>query len=100
MATKKSYSRRQNYYLQIIGFIKVLLSPNDITTTIQQIQREFLCNFSNVKIKHETICNDFQNGSLKNVDIPSKISCLQCSWVKKTLQQKLPWLEIGSNAFY
>ena len=33
--------------------------PKEITSTIQRIQREFLFNSSNVKIKHETICNDF-----------------------------------------
>ena len=61
--------------------------PNEITTTIQRIQREFLWNSSNVKIKHETISNGFQNGGLKNVDKPIKISSLQCSWVKNLYDQ-------------
>ena len=65
----------------------VLPIPDEITTTIQRIQRKFLWNFSNLKIKHETIRNDLQNGCLKNVDIPSKISSLQCSWVKKLYDQ-------------
>ena len=68
---------------KFVFLAQVLSIPNEITTTIQRIQREFLWNSSNVKIKHETICNDFQNGGLKNVDIPSKISSLQCSSVKK-----------------
>ena len=38
---------------------QVLPIPHEITTAIQRIQREFLWNCSNVKIKHETICNDF-----------------------------------------
>ena len=46
---------------------QVLLIPNEITTTTQQVQREFLWNSNNVKNKHETICNDFQNGDVKNV---------------------------------
>ena len=53
--------------------------PIEITTAIQRIQREFLWNSSNVKIKHETISNDFQNGGLHNVDLPRKIFSLQCS---------------------
>ena len=65
----------------------VLPIPNEITTTTQRIQREFLWNFSYVKIKHETICNDFKNGGLKNVEIPSKISSLQCPWVKNLCDQ-------------
>ena len=81
-------------------FLAVLPISNEITATIQWIQREFLRNTSNVKIKDKTICNDFQNGSLKNVDISSKTSCLQSSWVKKTIRSNLPWLEIDSNACY
>ena len=42
---------------------------------------------SSVKIKHETNYNNFQNGGLKNVDIPSKISSLQCSWFQKLYDQ-------------
>ena len=53
---------------------QVLPIPDEISTTIEQIQREILWNSSNVKIKHETIDNGFQNGCLMNLDIPSKIS--------------------------
>ena len=42
---------------------------NEITTTIQRIQREFLWNSNNGKVKHKTISKDFQSGSLKNVNI-------------------------------
>ena len=42
---------------------------NETTTTIQRIQREFLWNSNNGKVKHKTISKDFQNGSLKNVNI-------------------------------
>ena len=56
---------------------------------IQGRQSEFLWNSNNVKIKHATICNDFQNGRLRNVDVSSKTSSLQCSWVKKLYDQNL-----------
>ena len=39
------------------------------------------------KIKHETLCNSFE-GSLKNVDVNSKIAGLQCSWVKQLYDDK------------
>ena len=32
---------------------------------------------------HKTLCNTFEDGGLKNVDIKLKIISLQCSWVKK-----------------
>ena len=50
---------------------QILRIPNEITTSIQRIQREFPWGFNNLKSKHETICNDFQNGGLKNVGISS-----------------------------
>ena len=41
---------------------------------------------------HETICNYFQNGGSKNVDIPSNISSLKCSGVTKLYNQNsLGW---------
>ena len=72
---------------KFVFLAQVLPIPNEINTTIQRIQREFIWNSSNAKIKHETICNKFQDGGLRNVDIPSKISNLQCSWIKKLYDQ-------------
>ena len=74
------------------------------TFTLQRTQREFLWNSSNVKIKQKTICNDFQNGGLKNVDISGKTSSLQCSWVKKLCDRnshdwKLIPMHFINNAF-
>ena len=31
----------------------------------------------------KTLINNFGKGGLKDVDIPSKITSLQCSWVKR-----------------
>ena len=33
--------------------------------------------------KHDKLCNDYENGGLKSVDIFSKIVSLQCSWIKR-----------------
>ena len=32
-----------------------------------------------MEIRQEALCKDYENGSLKNVDIIFKIICLQCS---------------------
>ena len=37
----------------------------------------------NSKIKQDTLCKDYENGGLKNVDIMFKIISLQYSWVKR-----------------
>ena len=50
---------------------------------LEKIQKAFLWNNSTPKIKHETLCNDYKAGGLKNVDIPRKIIALQCSWIRR-----------------
>ena len=77
---------------KFVFLAEVLPIANEITTIILQMQMEFLWNSSSVRIKHETISNDFENGGLKNVDIPCESSYLQYSLVKKTIRPKLPWL--------
>ena len=37
----------------------------------------------NPKLKHATLCNEYEQGGLQNVDIFSKITSLQRSWVKR-----------------
>ena len=54
---------------KFVFLAQVLPISNEIFTTIYGIQREFLWNSNNVKIKHETICNGFQNKGLKDVDV-------------------------------
>ena len=49
---------------------------------LKKMQKAFFWNNSSPKIKHETLCNDYEAGGLKNVDIPSKIIALQYSWIR------------------
>ena len=44
---------------------------------IQKIQKAFIWNNLTPKIKHETLCNYFEEGKFKIVDINSKIASLQ-----------------------
>ena len=70
-------------YLTLINsFSKQLIEE------IQRIQKAFIWNNLTSKIKHETLCNSFEEGGLKNVDINSKIASLQCSWVKRLYDDK------------
>ena len=57
--------------------------PKHIVNELKKIQKAFFWNNSSPKIKHETLCNDYKAGGLKNVDIPSKIIALQCSWIRR-----------------
>ena len=55
---------------------------------IQKIQKAFIWNNLTPKIKDETLCNSFEEGGLKNIDINSKIASLQWSWVKRLYDDK------------
>ena len=74
METTKPYSRRKNIYFQNIGFIKNYFSsfvtpiPIYVVTELQKIQKIVLWENSTSKIKHNTLCNDYKDGELKNVD--------------------------------
>ena len=82
--------------------IKVLIIPNQIIDALQQIQKDFLGNSFSPKVTHEN--KDFEYGGLKHVDRKSKITSLQCSWVKKLYDEsfhrwKIIPLNLIKNAF-
>ena len=68
---------------KIVYLSLIITVPNSILEEIQKIQKTFLWYSSKPKINHKTLCNTFEDGGLKNVDVRSKIISLQCSWVKK-----------------
>ena len=70
------------YLTLITSFSKQLIEE------IQKIQKAFIWNNLTPKINHETLCNSFEEDGLKNVDINSKITSLQCSWVKQLYDDK------------
>ena len=51
--------------------------PKHIVDELEKIQKALFFNNSFPKIKHETLCNDYKAGGLKNIDIPNKIIALQ-----------------------
>ena len=51
--------------------------PKYVVNELEQIQQTFLWNNSTPKNKHETLCNYYKAGGLKNVDVPNKIIALQ-----------------------
>ena len=62
---------------------------------LEKIQEAFLWKKSTLKVKYETLCNNYKAGGLKNVDIPNKIIALQCSWIRR-LSSKILWQVIES----
>ena len=50
---------------------------------LEKIQKQFIWKKGNPKLKHTTLYNKYKQGGLKNVDIFSKITSHQSSYVKK-----------------
>ena len=50
--------------------------PSSKIAQLQTIQKQFIWKNGNPKLKHTTLCNEYGQGGLKNVDIFSKITSL------------------------
>ena len=50
---------------------------------MHKTHKNFICQGKKLKIKHTNLCNDYEMGGLKNVDLRNKITSMQCSWVKR-----------------
>ena len=57
--------------------------PKYIVNELKKIENAFFCNNSSPRKKHETYCNDYKAGGLKNIDITNKIIALQRSWIRR-----------------
>ena len=68
---------------KIVYLALIITMPNAIIVKHEKIQKTFLWRNSHVKIKHQTLCNSFETGGLKNVDKNVKTTSLLCSWVQK-----------------
>ena len=89
MKNEKPYTRGGNRIFKTIAVSKIIFQS--FMTTIakhtinefEKIQKDFLWKNSTLKIKHETLCNDYKSGGLKNVDILNKIIALQYCWIRR-----------------
>ena len=68
---------------KIMHLPSVTVLRNSTITKLNKIHEEFIWNHKKPKIKEKTLINNFDNGGLKDVGIPSKITSLQSSWVKR-----------------
>ena len=67
---------------KLIHLALVTEIPTSAINMLTKIQMEFIWKGKNPKIKISTLCNDYENGGLKNIDIFLKVGSLQCSQIK------------------
>ena len=58
---------------KIVHFALVKIIPNSVILELDKIKKHFIWKNGNPKIKQGTLCKDYENGGLKNVDITFKI---------------------------
>ena len=68
---------------KVIHLALVTNVPHVIIDQVNKIQKNFVWNRKHPKIRHYTLCNTYENGGIKSVDIPNKLTSLQCSWIKR-----------------
>ena len=66
---------------KIVYLALFTIVPKNVIFELKEIQNKFLWSNKKSKIKHSTLCNDYKNGGLKNVDIELKIISVKCSWI-------------------
>ena len=79
-----------------LAFLTVI--PNSLTEELQKIKKTFIWHSSRPKISHKTLCNNFEKGGLKHVDLSSKIISLKYSWLRKLCDKNFhKWKIIPSH---
>ena len=68
---------------KIVHLALVKVIPILTIRELNKIKKHFIWKNGNPKIMQDTLCKDYENGSLKDVHIKVKIISLLCSWVKR-----------------
>ena len=68
---------------KLIHLALVTEIPTSTISFLTKIQMEFIWKEKNLKVENSTLCNDYEYGGLKMVNIFSKAISLQCSWIKR-----------------
>ena len=59
---------------KIVYLALLTIAPKSIIEELNEIQKQFIRSNKKCKIKHGTLCNDYKNGGLKNIDINLKLT--------------------------
>ena len=79
----ESQLKQKELISKVIHLALVTNVPNVIIDQINKIQKSFIWNQKYVKKRHFNLYNTYKNGGIKSVDIPNKLTRLQCSWIRR-----------------
>ena len=69
-------------------------APSSAVVQLEKTQKQFIWKNENPKLKHNTLCKEFEQGGLKNMDIFAKITTPQCYWVKRLYNDSFDVLKL------
>ena len=64
---------------KIVHLALAKVIPDSVILELDKIKKHSIWKNSSPKTKQDTLCKDYENGGLKNVDVTFKIISLQCS---------------------
>ena len=74
--------------------------PKSIIDLVKKMQKEFVWSDKPAKIKHNTMCNSYEQGGLQMSDIDLKIDALHLSWVRRLFEgNDHQWKHIPRKCF-
>ena len=73
--------------------------PQKILDELQEMHNEFLWDGKRAKIKHSTLIGNYDQGGLKDVDLPSKFASLKYIWIRKMFDATSyhPWIAVADK---
>ena len=71
---------------KVVHLLLITKLHNNTIDLMYKIQKNFIWQGKKAKIKQSTLCNGYENGVSKNVDLRNKITSIQCSWVKRLFE--------------
>ena len=70
---------------EVMHILLITKLHNNTIDLMYKIQKKFIWQGKEAKIRYSTFCNRYENGDLKNVDL-NKITSIQCSGVKRLFE--------------
>ena len=72
--------------------------PKTITDKLQVIHRDFTWRGKKVKIKHSTLIENYADGGLRDLDIPSSLTSAKISWIRRLFDNNFhPWKTLAKT---
>ena len=85
----KSLAVSKNIHLLLIT------KPHNSTVDLfDKILKKIILPGKKANIKHSVLCNGYEKGGMKNVDLRNKITSIQCFWVKRLFEDDFHYWQI------